>query len=400
MAPSFDPQKESIEHDATKEQSLLKSLYELTETIQKFQPTVTGLDQNWTFYLKSNNNWFHLNAKLYEDVWYFSSTTNSSRSCPYPTTERFSFSLTRGLDEEIIHNNYVHAIAPKLTASLKETYQKVVSDPIKHHAEISATLPPTMRKGLIPRVFVNSLLPEWMPFNEELTPVENHKMQQLCEKYDGYIHPKMTAAKYFEYCREAYLANSLNTSGTGFFSSRKKLGLELYHIFADGRDGGLTKLNPKSEEEFANWFDQKQFAGQHPWEIYRGGNSTHIDLYVQRARRGEDCGWQIVLSAFSSTRLAETCRIALALEAAGLPFELDHKESYLKRLRAEDLVGIIPDGCDLKYGYHDFPREFGVSDTIYFSFFKDSQGRQIKPWREIAKAVSWMPIKPMIPNCL
>lgn len=352
----------------------------------------------WTFYIKSDGNWIHLSAKLYEDVWYIASTPNSSRSLPYPPTERFSFALTRGLDDEILLNHHLDILVPKLTDSLNETFIKVASDPIKYHAEVSTSLPPTMRLGLIPRAFVNDLLPNWLPFQRELTAVENNRMQLLCEKDNDYLHPRMTAAIYFDYCRVAYLANTLNINALGFFSSRDKLGSELYQIFADGRDGGLTKLTPRSEEEFIDWFDQKRYAGQHPWEIYRGGNSSHIDLYVHRVNKGEKHGWKIVLSALSSSRMAETCRIALAFEAAGLPFELAHKESYLKRLRNEDLVGIVPEGNDLRYGYNSFPRELGVTDTINFSFFKDGHGRQIKPWRELTKVVSWMPIKPLLLN--
>jgi len=109
--------------------------------------------------------------------------------------------------------------------------------------------------------------------------------------------------------------------------------------------------------------------------------------------RDSETAWRILLSAFSSTRLVETCRIALALEAAGLPFVLDHKDSYLRRLRGTDMVGLVPEEVDLRYGYHEFPNEFKVADSIRFNWFRDERtGRQIRPWREIAAAATWLPI--------
>ena len=55
-----------------------------------------------------------------------------------------------------------------------------------------------------------------------------------------------------------------------------------------------------------------------------------------------------------------------------MPFELEDKKSYLQRLRGEDMIGIVPDGYDTKYGWHNFPREFNVADTIHWSWLKQN----------------------------
>ena len=59
-------------------------------------------------------------------------------------------------------------------------------------------------------------------------------------------------------------------------------------------------------------------GGGHPWEIYRGGNTTHIALGVIERHEG----WSVYLWGSSTKRMAETIRIALALTKVNLPVEI------------------------------------------------------------------------------
>ena len=63
----------------------------------------------------------------------------------------------------------------------------------------------------------------------------------------------------------------------------------MYKRYADGRCGALHEIDPDSPDEFLLWLDRKtpctRDCGDHPWEIKRGGNTTHIDLYVCRPDR-------------------------------------------------------------------------------------------------------------------
>src|SRR6478672_7667006 len=124
----------------------------------------------------------------------------------------------------------------------------------------------------------------------------------------------MTLELFLKYCAVAYQANPATFEESGFGKKERfkfgLSGLEYYRLYADGRHGGLLDIDPKSPEAFSEWYNSKKWQGCHPWEIYRGGNSTHIDLEVSKHRYKE--GWSVTLSAFSSTRLVETCRIALA----------------------------------------------------------------------------------------
>lgn len=49
---------------------------------------------------------------------------------------------------------------------------------------------------------------------------------------------------------------------------------------ADGRDAGLRNIEADSPLAFYNWYHSGDTLGAHPWGICRGGNSTHISLFV------------------------------------------------------------------------------------------------------------------------
>ncbi|NGX33253.1 MAG: hypothetical protein K1060chlam4_01315, partial [Candidatus Anoxychlamydiales bacterium] len=80
---------------------------------------------------------------------------------------------------------------------------------------------------------------------------------------------------------------------------------------------------------------------------------------------------------------------------ANLPFTLSYKESYLNRILEEDWVGIVPEGAGIKYGFHNFPKEYDVADCIYLSWFFESYPKQkhqsLK--RQLKKLIFWLPEK-------
>jgi hypothetical protein len=187
----------------------------------------------------------------------------------------------------------------------------------------------------------------------------------------------------------AYLANPETFKDFNFVEGLS--GQEYYKKFADGRDGGLSSLELTNEKAFKKWYKSGRQCGGHPWEIYRGGNSTHIDLSVTSGYKEGD--WRVTLTAFSTTRMVETCRIAIALKKANLPFTLSYKESYLNRILEEDWVGIIPEDIGIKYAYHNFPKKYDVADCIYLNWIFESypkeKHRNLK--QQLKKLIFWLP---------
>jgi len=150
--------------------------------------------------------------------------------------------------------------------------------------------------------------------------------------------PEMTAQKFFDCCRLGYEAN--NYKGIGELDAR-----ELYCAHADGRDDGLLDIDPNSAEDFASWYHNPEFRGGHPWEVCRGGNSTHISLYAN----SDENGWWFSLAGSSYGRSVETVKFYLALADAGLPTYLRDGKELADMITGRDFIGIVPEDVFPRY---------------------------------------------------
>lgn len=140
----------------------------------------------------------------------------------------------------------------------------------------------------------------------------------------------MTANDFYSFCSVGYQANGYDTA--------EKTPKEQYELFADGRDGGLSEIDPNSTEAFWAWYNGDLRLGTHPWEVCRGGNSTHIDLYVFH----DDEGYYLLLRGSSMVRFVETIKFYLALHRMGIPVALYDAGLLKQRVTGDELIGIVP----------------------------------------------------------
>ena len=153
---------------------------------------------------------------------------------------------------------------------------------------------------------------------------------------------EMTAGKFFDYCRMGYEAND-------YFKGKEMTSLEMYEAFSDGRHEGLTEIDLDSVEAYTDWHN-KRSGGGHPWEICRGGNSTHISLYVEK----KDKGWYLWLAGSSSARVNETAKFAIAFYKNNVPFKLTQAEEIYKMICGTDYIGIVPKEIFPRYCHSHF----------------------------------------------
>ncbi len=158
--------------------------------------------------------------------------------------------------------------------------------------------------------------------------------------------PRMTANDFYRFCAAGYRANHYPDANT--LSPR-----DLYDANADGRDEGLSEIDPDSPDAFSAWYHDRSRGGGHPWEVCRGGNSTHVSLYVC----DDDNGYYLALAGKSWGRCVETAKFFLALRQLGLPVVLHDAPLLLARFRGTDRIGIVPDGIIPRYCESFFPGE-------------------------------------------
>lgn len=340
----------------------IERLQRLIALISRFIPVRDGRDRRWSFILREGRRWTRLRAVKYEGSFYFSGSG----------FDYFNYPDKRELDPEI---------AERLPAWLRELerWKKAVArDPIEAQALLLKKLPLSERAAVMLRRNVRILLPSWMPLASELGRRERDEILDLLEHPPREGQERMTLRRFLGYCRVAYQANPATFLESGFRPGLS--GMAYYKRYADGRHGGLIELPLDSAQAFEAWYGSKSWSGCHPWEIYRGGNSTHIDMYVTR-REFAPRTWEVHLRAPSSTRLVETCRIARALARAHLPVLVDGPKSYIDRILDQDWVGIVPGEGGLADARQSFPEEWGVQDCVPWDWFHEvskNSGRRLK----------------------
>lgn len=176
---------------------------------------------------------------------------------------------------------------------------------------------------------------------------------------------EMTAGKFYYFCSLGYAEN-------GYERNAGKTPKEQYYSMADGRDEGLSEIDEDSSEAFEKWFEDSNRFGGHPWEVCRGGNSTHISLYVSH----DEHGYYLVLAGKSWGRSIETVKFYNALRKEGVAVELLDARGITDRLLGTDVIGIVPQDVIPVYCESRFPG-MEILDYINLPYEKEYAEKMI-----------------------
>lgn len=241
----------------------------------------------------------------------------------------------------------------ELTGWLLEVVKEVIAEleAGTYNERVRKELPLEHRTGDIPRKDYFNLFPDRRErFLNGLTKSEIEEFVEYAnsqpedsEDMDGHLLT-VTTNDFFNACAIAYKANN--------YKDCSRTPIEQYKGNSDGRDEGLTELDPDSAEAFEHWIEWDQYGG-HPWEIYPGGSVTHIDLEVVR----DSQGYFFSLAGSSESRCIETIRIYLALKRYDIPVFLWDAKILVDRLLETDLIGIVPQGVFPAHCEFMFPDE-------------------------------------------
>jgi len=272
-----------------------------------------------------------------------------------------------------------------LLEKVRTEMNKLTRNPTAYNAYIRNNLPFIKRYGKIQRTKLWELLgDEANRFDKNLGEETVGKLLHFVRNSNGQKpHPyaEMTADTFFRICEIGYDANGYFVNHKSSLSPRDK-----YLSKADGRDAGLSKIDGDSAEEFHKWYHNGQVIGAHPWEICRGGNSTHISLYVIYM----EGNWYLRLDGSSSSRLEETVRMAIALYENGINFELRDADKIIRKVTGSDYIGIVPDNILPVYCHGSFPEEDQIYDFLNLRFEPELA-------EKIVPLVSWYPVEEIIP---
>ena len=255
------------------------------------------------------------------------------------------------IDKRKSQEGFEHDIsefAAWLLASIKEVVAELEDG--TYNKKVANELPPELKTGTILRKHYFDAFPELRQiFYTNLTDTDITDFICIAgaetSKEDIGRISAMTADEYFTACAIGYKVNN--------YKDCTRSPKEQYKGNADGRDEGLTEIDENSPEAFQKWYHDDNRHGGHPWEIFPGGNSTHISLYV----REDEKGFYYVLAGSSESRCVETIRMYVALRKNGIPVLIEDRQKLIDRVTEKEKIGIVPMGVIPRYCHSMFPGE-------------------------------------------
>ena len=364
-------------------------VYALIKALKLFDYKIACTDHLWEIiFPDKKNKWHYMHVVKYHDIYYLSLIDKDVCSIESMLNQYAKYTASTfpyNMDPDILWNHLLPAALRWLNIVSKNW--------IKANKQVQENYPLNYRYGFVPSIFVSASLTDMYSINTALGKSKTKKFIQIVES--DYFHNEqnitrksMTANDFFDYCKIAYIAGQRRDDHV----DKPLSGREMYQHYADGRDEGLLQIDPNSPQEFSDWLDSKhpkRTMGGHPWEIKRGGNTTHISLYVSRPTYGG--GFKITLAGTALGRLKETICMFLALYEAKIPIAIADPDNIRKRLLGQDNIGLIPCYESLHRGNQLFHEEYAVFDVLYF----DDLGRyktRINPF------ITWLPLPILKPK--
>lgn len=333
---------------------------EIVENKQEFE-------EMWLYEYPNEKRWYKFSVNRYngEVFFYFDAKLLFQINGKYNGNRAFPINLD---------------FAQWLEAQIDFAISEMHKDPPAYNQFVSENLPHSKRFGKILRRDFWTVFPQWAedfrPFNK---PEIIEILTDIAEKSENLkTAPKtvsMSAGDFYAYCQICYDANNYFDKSDKILSPKEK-----YLAMADGRDCGLRNIDEHSEAAFRKWYATEMNCGGHPWEICRGGNSTHISLAVI----SDKDEWILSLAGNSRSRVSETLKMALALYRSKVPFYLRHAKQILDMVQGIDYIGIVPEYIFPRYCHSHFPEEDRIDHFMNLGFEKTDA---------LAELTHWYPIK-------
>ncbi len=319
------------------------NVYAFLQELRLFDYNIESIDRIWDVIFPDQKDKYHyIRISKYHEVFHVVHIDGSL--CTLEVIPSKSVKVAQSFGRAS-YDNSSHdpaAVWNRVILDACKWLNNVKRDWIKANRQVHESYPLNRRYGIVSNSLIRSSLPEIYQIDKELGKTKTKKFVHLVES--GYFsnttntnRESMTANDFFDYCKIAYIAGKRKEDTI----DENLSGREMYERFADGRHEGLLEIDPNSITEFAEWIDGKhpsKKAGGHPWEIKRGGNTTHIDLYVSRPSYYCKDNFTIKFRGQSIGRLKETINMFLGIYDAGLPISIDDPLGIRKRLLAQDNV--------------------------------------------------------------
>ena len=338
--------------------------------------------EDWLACNPMETRWFHVSSCRYRD----------SRSIRITDRKRTRFIIANRSNCEDAESDYLwyKEILISLFDYLERLIDVIVANPDGFNDYVAHNLPYQQRIGRISQMEFNRIVPN---FKIEVEDRET-AIKALEDSVNGCSVPlleTMTIRKYFSYYRianEAYETYYRNRGvGECLYVDPQDVPEELRDVVYYKRK---KFVDVTEMYDIDSLDDFRRFATDHYGEL----GLSRLNILASYDRQ---YGWKIVVSNSYSANVGLAIEVATALYKAGVPLMIYDAGKFLKILKEEDYVRLVPESFHNYMGYqeecrvYELPWEYECADD-------DDSFLTLKQYHSLVSIAEWQPesrVKPI-----
>lgn len=338
--------------------------------------------EDWLACNPMETRWFHVASCRYRD----------SRSIRITDRKRTRFIIANRSNCEDAESDYLWSkeILISLFDYLERLIDVIVANPDGFNDYVAHNLPYQQRTGRISQKEFDDIVPN---FKIEVDDRET-AIKALEDSVNGCSVPlleTMTIRKYCSYYRianEAYETYYRNRGvGECLYVDPQDVPEELRDVVYYKR---VKFVDVTEMYDIDSQDDFRRFATDHYGEL----GLSRLNILVSNDRQH---GWKIVVSNSYSAKVELAIEVATALYKAGVPLMIYDAEKFLKILKEEDYVRLVPESFHNYMGYqeegcvYELPWEYECADD-------DDSFLTLKQYHSLVSIAEWQPesrVKPI-----
>lgn len=329
--------------------------------------------EDWLACNPMETRWFHVASCRYRD----------SRSIRITDRKRTRFIIANRSNCEYAESDYLWSkeILISLFDYLERLIDVIVANPDGFNDYVAHNLPYQQRTGRISQKEFDDIVPI---FKIEVDDMET-AIKALEDSVNGCSVPlleTMTIRKYCSYYRianEAYETYYRNRGvGECLYVDPQDVPEELRDVVYYKR---VKFVDVTEMYDIDSLADFRRFATDHYGEL----GLSRLNILASNDRQH---GWKIVVSNSYSAKVELAIEVATALYKAGVPLMIYDAEKFLKILKEEDYVRLVPESFHNYMGYqeegcvYELPWEYECADD-------DDSFLTLKQYHELVSIAEW-----------
>lgn len=329
--------------------------------------------EDWLACNPMETRWFHVASCRYSD----------SRSIRITDRKRTRFIIANRSNCEDAESDYLWSkeILISLFDYLERLIDVIVANPDGFNDYVADNLPYQQRTGRISQKEFDSIVPN---FKIEVEDMETSikALEDSVHKHSAPLLETMTIRKYCTYYR---IANEVYETYYRKRGVSECIYVDPHDVPEELRDVVYYKrvkfVDVTEMYDIDSQEDFMRFATDHYGEL----GLSRLNILASNDRQH---GWKIVVSNSYSAKVGLAIEVATALYKAGVPLMIYDAEKFLKILKEEDYVRLVPESFHNYMGYqeegrvYELPWEYECADD-------DDSFLTLKQYHALVSTVEW-----------